>query len=253
LQQVWLQINPLGLILVMVYWQWYPGMSDSIETCVVIAAYNEAPVIGRVLGELCQFPYRVVLVDDGSTDRTLEEARNFPITILHHATNLGQGAALQTGITFALQDPTLRTIVTFDGDGQHDPRDIAGLEEALHKGVDVALGSRFIQGGQAWNMPLQKRLALMLAIRVTHWMTGLPLTDTHNGLRAFSRSAAAKIQIRQNGMAHASEILSQIALLKLRYCEAPVTIRYTNYSLHKGQSILNSINILWDILGGKIR
>jgi len=237
----------------MVYWHWYPGMNDLIEICVVIAAYNEAPAIGRVLGELCQFPYRVVLVDDGSTDHTLKEARSFPIIILCHATNLGQGAALQTGITFALQDPTIRTIVTFDGDGQHDPADIARLEEALHKGVDVALGSRFIQGGQAWKIPLQKRLALKLAIRVTRWMTGLPLTDTHNGLRAFNRAAAARIHIRQNGMAHASEILSQIALLKLRFCEVPVTIRYTNYSLHKGQSILNSINILWDILGGKIR
>jgi glycosyltransferase involved in cell wall biosynthesis len=220
---------------------------------VVIAAYNEAPAIGRVLAELCQAPYRVVLVDDGSIDSTLKEARRFPVTILHHAVNLGQGAALQTGVTFALQDPSIQTIVTFDADGQHDPADIAHLEAALRQGFDVALGSRFMQGGQAQNMPRQKQFALRLAVLVTKWLTGLPLTDTHNGLRAFTRQAAARLHINQNGMAHASDILAQVAALKLHYCEVPVTIRYTKYSIHKGQSLLNSINILWDILGGKIR
>ena len=223
------------------------------QTCVVIAAYNEAPAIGRVLAELCQTPYRAIVVDDGSNDRTADEAMRYPVTILRHAVNLGQGAALQTGITFALQDPSTQAIVTFDGDGQHDPADIPQLEAALRQGFDVALGSRFIVGGQAQNMPAPKRLALRLAIRVTRWLTRLPLTDTHNGLRAFSRLAAARIHIRQNGMAHASEILAQIAALKLRYCEVPVTIRYTTYSIRKGQSLWNSINILWDILGGKVR
>ncbi len=228
-------------------------MNAPTQTCVVIAAYNEAPVIGRVLSELRQYPYRVVVVDDGSTDCTVEEARRFPVTILRHTVNLGQGAALQTGIRFALQNPSIQTIITFDADGQHDPADIARLEEALRQGFDVALGSRFMQGGQAKNMPQQKRLALRLAVRITQWLTGLPLTDTHNGLRAFDRKAAARLRIHQNGMAHASEILAQIAALHLRYCEVPVTIRYTQYSIHKGQSLLNSINILWDILGGKIR
>jgi glycosyltransferase involved in cell wall biosynthesis len=228
-------------------------MNTPTQTCVVIAAYNEAPAIGRVLAGLCQSSYRVAVVDDGSTDGTLEEALRYPVTVLRHPINLGQGAALQTGITFALQDPTIQSIVTFDGDGQHDPADVARLEEVLGQGFDVALGSRFIQGGQAQGMPRPKRLALRLAIQITKWLTGLPLTDTHNGLRAFTRQAAARLHIRQNGMAHASEILAQVAALKLRYCEVPVTIRYTHYSLHKGQSLLNSINILWDILGGKIR
>jgi polyprenyl-phospho-N-acetylgalactosaminyl synthase len=223
------------------------------STCVVMAAYNEAPAIGRVLAELCQKPYRVVVVDDGSSDGTCETALNFPVTVLQHATNLGQGAALQTGILFALRDPFIQTIVTFDADGQHDPADIVRLVEALQKNYAVALGSRFMAGGQASNMPLMKRLTLKLAVSITRWMTGLPLTDTHNGLRAFTRQAASQIHIRQNGMAHASEILSQIAALKLPYCEVPVSIRYTDYSKRKGQSILNSLNILWDILGNKLR
>jgi polyprenyl-phospho-N-acetylgalactosaminyl synthase len=222
------------------------------QTCVVMAAYNEAPAIGRVLDELCQLPCRVVVVDDGSTDGSSDAALNYPVTVLRHATNLGQGAALQTGITFALRDPAVQTIITFDADGQHDPADIARLEAALQN-HDVALGSRFMAGGLAADMPAPKRLTLKLAVTITRWMTGLPLTDTHNGLRAFTRQAASQIRIRQNGMAHASEILSQVATLKLRYCEVPVRIRYTDYSKRKGQSIFNSLNILWDILGNKLR
>jgi glycosyltransferase involved in cell wall biosynthesis len=228
-------------------------MIEPIQTAVVIPAYNEAPAIGPVLVELCALGYRVIVVDDGSVDNTQEVALQYPVTLLHHATNLGQGAALQTGITFALQDSSIQTIITFDSDGQHNPAAIADLLAALEGGFDVALGSRFMPGGQAQNIPWLKKMTLRLAIQITRRMTGLHLTDTHNGLRAFRRSAAAKIRIRQNGMAHASEILSEVALLDLRYCEVPVDIHYTAYSLHKGQSILNGVNILWDILGGKIR
>ena len=228
-------------------------MNDPIQTCVVIPAYNEAPAIGKVLAELCPYAYDVVVIDDGSTDGTLNEACAFPVTILHHTINLGQGAALHSGITFALKNPAIQTIVTFDADGQHDPANIARLIGALEGGFEVALGSRFMQGGQAVRIPTLKRLTLSLAIRITRRMTGLPLTDTHNGLRAFRREAAARIEIHQNGMAHASEILSQIARLHVRYCEVPVTVRYTEYSLHKGQSVLNSFNILWEIIGGKMR
>jgi len=228
-------------------------MSEPTCTAVVIPAYNEAPAIGRVLSELCPLACRIIVVDDGSSDQTLEVAAQFPVAILRHSTNLGQGAALQTGITYALRDPAVEIIVTFDSDGQHDPAAIADLEAALRSGYDVALGSRFMPGGAAQNIPWLKRAVLWLAVRITRRMTGMSLTDTHNGLRAFTRAAASKICIRQNGMAHASEILSQVALYGMRYCEVPVNIHYTDYSLHKGQSIWNSVNILWDILGGKIR
>ncbi len=229
------------------------GVGHSDPVCVVIPAYNEAPAIGKVLSELCAYPYQVLLVDDGSTDGTTDIARPFPVTILRHAINLGQGAALHTGIQFALRDAAVQAIVTFDADGQHDPANVARLVEALSQGYDVALGSRFILGGEAISIPWRKRFLLLLAVWITQRMTGLPLTDTHNGLRAFTRAAAAKIRITHNGMAHASEILSQVALLGLRYCEVPVSVRYTEYSLHKGQSILNSLNILWEIIGGKMR
>ena len=229
-------------------------MATQAEIWVVIPAYNEEQAIDTVLGELTSYPYNVVVVNDGSSDQTAQVARRHPVTVLSHVINLGQGAALQTGIQYALSFPSTRYIVTFDADGQHDPTDIQRMLDACEQQqVQVVLGSRFVPGGQTVNMSLLKRLVLKLAIWYTRLTCGLPLTDTHNGLRVIRADAAALIKIRQNGMAHASEIISQIAALKLSYCEAPVKVIYTPYSIRKGQSISNGLNILWDILAGKLR
>jgi hypothetical protein len=91
------------------------------------------------------------------------------------------------------------------------------------------------------------------ALILTRLTSGLRLTDTHNGLRAFKLPAARQLQLTYNRMAHASEILARISERKLRYCEVPVTIRYTHYSLTKGQSILESVNVLWDMLSARMR
>lgn len=220
---------------------------------VVIAAYNEATAIGEVLRGLGEYPYRLVVVDDGSKDGTAQQALKFPVTVLRHAVNLGQGAALQTGMRYALQQGA-GFIVTFDADGQHNPADIEKMVAACRDGkCAVALGTRFAVGGEARAITFKKRWLLRVAIWLTRWMTGLKVTDTHNGLRAFTRQAAEKIEIRQNGMAHASEILNQIASQKLSFIEVPVTIVYTPYSLKKGQSLWNGINILWELLSGKLK
>jgi glycosyltransferase involved in cell wall biosynthesis len=229
-------------------------MNPSAETWVIIPAYNESQVIGQVLTDLCPCPYHFVVVDDGSQDATPEIVRQYPVTLLRHLTNLGQGAALQTGISYALSFPSTRYLVTFDADGQHHPEDIRRMLKACQEGnYDVALGSRFIAGGRAANIRAVKQIGLKLAIALTRLTTGLNLSDTHNGLRVFTRQAATRIKITQNGMAHATEILNEIARLKLRYVEVPVSILYSAYSVSKGQSLWNGINILWDILFGKIR
>jgi polyprenyl-phospho-N-acetylgalactosaminyl synthase len=221
---------------------------------IIVPAHNEAQVIDNVLRQLAKSAYHIIVVDDGSEDETYRRALDFRATVLRHVCNLGQGAALQTGISFALRKMGAKFIVTFDSDGQHLVEDIQRLLEPLHRGThDVVLGSRFAAGGAAVDIGALKKLVLRLAVAFTHFTTGLSVTDTHNGLRAFTAEAATQIRITQNRMAHASEILSQIAVRKLRYCEVPVTVRYTEYSRRKGQSLLNSINILWDIVKGKIR
>lgn len=229
-------------------------MKKRPETWVVVPAYNEEKAIGTVLAKLVGYPYGIVVVDDGSADNTAKKAEAFPVTVLRHVCNLGQGAAIQTGISYALRFPETRFVVTFDSDGQHSPEDIERLLEPLRAGThDVVLGSRFLREGDARNIKTTKWVFLKLAVAFTRMSTGLALSDTHNGLRAFTAEAAAKLHITQNRMAHASEILSQIALLGLRWCEVPVTISYTNYSRAKGQSMLNSINILWDMARGRLR
>ena len=225
---------------------------------IIIPAYNEEKVIASVLKEFRDLPYQVVVVDDGSRDATRTAAlgvpMRFPVIVLRHLVNLGQGAALRSGIQFALRQPNAQQIVTFDADGQHHPADIAALLSAAQSdGVEVVLGSRFLPGSQRENMPASRSAAIKLAVVFTRLTTGLPLTDAHNGLRLFSRAAAARLQLTQNGMAHASEILSEVARLRLPYREAPVTVTYTEYSRSKGQSLWNSFNILWELITGWLK
>ena len=212
---------------------------------VIVAAYNEATVIARVVCELIGCGHRVVVVDDGSTDATGALALSAGAILLTHPVNLGQGAALQTGIAFALRRGA-DTIVTFDADGQHRPGEAADLVAALAaNNADFALGSRFLAATPA--MPRSRRLLLRMATAFTRLTTGLSVTDTHNGLRAMTRRGASRIALRQNRMAHASEILHCIARSGLAYVEVPVTVDYNAYSLAKGQRVSDSLRILLDL------
>jgi len=220
------------------------------QVYVVIAAYNEGAVIARVVTDVSRAGYRVVVVDDGSPDTTADIAHAAGAIVIRHPFNLGQGAALQTGIEYALAQAAA-VIVTFDADGQHRVSDIARLTAALAEDrADFALGSRFL--GQAPNLPALRRLMLQAATLFTRLTTGLAVTDTHNGLRAMTSRGAAAIRLRQNRMAHASECLSQIAASGLRYVERPVTIEYTAYSLAKGQSMRDAVLILLDLFARRL-
>jgi glycosyltransferase involved in cell wall biosynthesis len=215
------------------------------STWIVIAAYNEAAVIARVVADLRRLHHHVVVVDDGSRDETAGLAARAGACVLRHPVNLGQGAALQTGIEYALREGA-DFIVTFDADGQHRAGDIAALFAALvaHQ-AHFALGSRFLGGSVA--LPPARRLLLKAATWFTRLTTGLRVTDTHNGLRAMTREGARRIRLRQNRMAHASELLEQIAQSGLKYVEVPVTIEYSAYSLAKGQGLADSLMILVDL------
>ena len=217
------------------------------ETFVVVPAYNEASVIGDVVrGVLTAFP-NVVVVDDGSSDATAAVLRDLPATVVRHLINLGQGAALQTGIEYALRDPYTKYVVTFDADGQHRVADAVAMVEVLRADpeVDVVFGSRFLDGRTQASRP--KRMLLRAAVVYTNMTTKMRLTDAHNGLRAMNRRVAGHLRIRQNRMAHASEIVEQIGSAGFRYREHPVHIVYTDYSRAKGQSMLNSVNILTEM------
>jgi glycosyltransferase involved in cell wall biosynthesis len=215
------------------------------DVAVVIPALNESPVIGEVIAGLrTRFPL-VILVDDGSWDGTAQVARSAGARVARHGVNLGQGGALRTGLAAALRLPQVQWIVTFDADGQHQPDDAAALIDRARRGdVDIVLGTRF--GDQEVEAGLAKRLLLKAALVYTRAETKLPLTDTHNGLRAMSRSFAEGLNLRERGMGHATEILDHVARSGARWVEVPVHIRYTDYSKAKGQPMINSVNILFD-------
>ena len=220
-------------------------MTTKNDICVVIAAYNEAAMIARVVNEVRRADYRVVVVDDGSQDATAQVARAAGATVVQHPFNLGQGAALQSGIDLALASGA-EVIVTFDADGQHGAADIPRLAEALaEENADFVLGSRFLDASS--NIPRLRRLLLKAATVFTRVTTGLRLTDAHNGLRAMTRRGAGAIRLRQNRMAHASELLAQIGASGLHYVERPVTIHYSAYSIAKGQKTSDSVVILLDL------
>jgi glycosyltransferase involved in cell wall biosynthesis len=213
---------------------------------VVMPAFNEGEAIRPVVESLLAQGHHVVVVDDGSREPLLEVLHGTSVHLLRHVINLGQGAALQTGIRYALARGA-ELIVTFDADGQHQSTDVDALTAPIRaQRAEVALGSRFLAGGHAVRISRSKQLVLKLAVVFSRWTTGLSLTDTHNGLRAFSRRAAQTLHITQNGMAHASQILQQIALHRLAYVEVPVTVVYSDYSMRKGQRVTNAFNILWD-------
>ncbi len=220
------------------------------DVFVIIPAYNEEKVIEKVLHELSPMHYSIVLVDDGSFQDLGLLLKGFPLFLLRHKVNLGQGAALQTGIEFALARKA-KFIVTYDADGQHQATDIDKLLGPLvTREADITLGSRFILNTS--RIPAGKRIVLQIARFINFFFTGLLLTDAHNGLRAMTREAAVKIRFRQSGMAHATEIIGEIRKHRLRYKEIPVTIQYTDYSKQKGQTVWGSFRILFDILLNKI-
>lgn len=221
---------------------------DSEPLYIVVPAYREAGVIAGTVAGLLSVCSNVVVIDDGSPDATADCACAAGATVIRHPVNLGQGAALQTGIVYAL-DRGARFIATFDADGQHRPQDIATMLQRLKvDGLDIVLGSRFL--GQAEHLPPLRRVVLKAAVLFTRLTTGLKVTDTHNGLRVMTADAARQLNLVQDRMAHASEMLAQIAEHKLKYAEVPVTVSYSAYSLHKGQRLSGAFRVLADLVIG---
>ncbi len=221
---------------------------------IVIAAFNESRSIVKVVKDLKKGGYKnIVVVDDGSKDNTFELAKSQNVFVVKHIINRGQGAALKTGIDFALKQGA-GIIVTFDADGQHNVSEIIKLISQVSSGkFDVALGSRFLRKETAAKVPFMRRFLLKGSVFITRCFYGIKLTDTHNGFRALSRTAAQKIKITSNTMEHASEIIEEISKNKLRYIEVPVTIKYSRYSLEHGHgSFFGALKVFFKMIVKKI-
>jgi glycosyltransferase involved in cell wall biosynthesis len=225
---------------------------NNSDVFVIVPCYNEQhSILLDVLVQLLKAEYNVVLVDDGTTEKIKLSLANESLHVIRHRINLGQGAALETGTNYALQKKA-KYIIHFDADGQHCASDIPDLlNPLLTDNADIVFGSRFL-GTDATQIPSTKRILLQIARYINYVFTGILLTDAHNGLRALNLKAASQLRITENRMAHASELLMLVRNKKLRYTEVPVQIKYTAYSLQKGQSIWNSIRIFFDLILHKL-
>lgn len=226
--------------------------TSNSDVFVVIPAYNEGGVLAKTVWPLLQHGYSIVVVDDGSSDGCGETLRGMPVHGLRHSVNLGQGAALMTGVEYALRNGA-RYIVHFDADGQHPADAIERFLEPLRAGeCDIVTGSRFLNPEDVKLVPAPRRMLLRMAVIVSGLLTREWLTDAHNGFRVMTAEAAGKLRLRENGFAHATEILDRIREAGLRLRELPVAIQYTEHSMAKGQSGLNGVNILIEVVLRKL-
>jgi len=227
---------------------------DTSGVWIIVPAFNEAQVIGDVVADLRSVFANVVCVDDGSRDDTGDVALRSGAHVVRHPVNLGQGAAIQTGVEYARRRSGAAVFATFDADGQHRVNDVARMAQRLAQGdADIVIGTRFA-GDITSNTPPLKRVILRAAAWLSPSSRRLGLTDAHNGLRVFNRTVADHLNLTMNGMSHASEFIKLIDENRWRAVEEPVEILYTDYSMSKGQPLLNGVNIVFDgFLRGRMR
>lgn len=221
-------------------------LPDFSDTWLVIPCYNEGQVIFDVIENARRTFPNIVAVNDGSRDDSAAAIHAAGAHLVNHPVNLGQGAAIQTGVEYARAQPGAKYFVTFDADGQHQVKDVVAMVERLRKEpFDIIVGTRFA-GQDNSQVPWIKRVVLKTVVMLSPRTKRLGLSDAHNGLRAFNRKVAEEMDIRMNGMSHASEIVTMIDTQGWRVAEQPVDILYTEYSMSKGQSLINGVNILAD-------
>ncbi|OFO43944.1 glycosyltransferase family 2 protein [Corynebacterium sp. HMSC073D01] len=218
------------------------------DTWLIIPCFNEGTVIGDVIRHARETFPNIVAVNDGSSDNSAEEIHKAGAHLVNHPVNLGQGAAIQTGVEYARSQPGAQYFVTFDADGQHQVKDVVAMLDRLrNEDVDIIVGTRFgCPRKEDDQVPWIKRLVLKTVVLLSPRTRKLRLTDAHNGLRVFNKKVADELNIRMNGMSHASEFVAQMDERGWRVSEQPVDILYTEYSMSKGQSLINGVNILAD-------
>ena len=216
------------------------------NVCVLIPVYNESKKISGVVAQLKNHFNNIIVVNDGSTDSTLEVIKHLDVIVINHALNLGQGAAISSGLKFIKDLENISAVITFDADGQHSVKDaVSFANEIIDCKEDVIFGSRFLE--HKLNIPTLKRFVLSLVTFITNKLTKMNLTDTHNGLKAYKKSVLKDIDITIDGFAFESEIINIVSRKKISYKEMSTNTLYTDYSKNKGQKLRNGLVILEDL------
>ena len=206
-------------------------MIPSEQVWIVMPVFNESRVLNDVVTEINRAGWNnIIIVDDGSHDNTHDIASTLPgVVALRHKINRGKGAAVKTGMQ-AAKLKGARIVVTLDGDGQHNPQDIAPMVKLIEQDYEVVLGSRL---HNPQGMPRHKVLANHIGNLITWALFGIRVTDSQSGFRAFSQKALELVDTIGDDYEYDSEIIQQIKLHRLSYTEVPIEVRYTKYSLGK--------------------
>ena len=214
---------------------------------ILVPAFNESKVIRKTLEELLLEFCNVVVVNDGSTDNFTQSTEGLNITVLNHEVNLGVGAAVQTGFEYVCKKPSAYAVITFDADGQHSVHDAVSIAEAINKSSEgIIFGSRFIEHHK--NIPFIKRIVLTIIAKITTFVTGVNLTDAHNGLKAYKVNTIKELDLKFSGYSYESELIKEVSLKNISYKEISTDVKYTNYSISKGQKLSDGLLILEDLL-----
>lgn len=222
-----------------------------MKRLIIVPAFNEAPIIFKTLTQLKQVlkkvaQFDIVVIDDGSSDNTLAETKRAQVKVIRHKLNRGLGGALGTGLTYA-KNNNYDLAITFDADGQHDPKDIAKAMKPIEQNqADLVIGSR--TKSKQGQMPIDRTIINWASNIVTLILFGFWTSDSQSGFRAFSKKALNCIEIKTERMEVSSEIFSEVKKHHLKVTEVPIRIIYTPYSRSKGQDNLNALAVLYKLL-----
>jgi len=212
-----------------------------LKTCAVIPAFNEEKNIANVVNETKKHVDTVIVVDDGSTDKTPKEATKADI-FLKHIVNMGKGFALQTGVERALMED-VNVIVCLDGDNQHNPGDIPKLVGALiEQDMDIVFGSRSLNGDMPWVL----RFGNWWLCKSAQMLFGSSISDSQTGFKAFRKETYDKIRWKSKSYSMDSEIIMRVGKNNLRHVQVPIKTHY--HCGHKGTTIIDGLRIFRDML-----
>ncbi len=222
-------------------------MKESPPPRVIVGtpAYNEGKYIGSIVVQARQYTDEIIVVDDGSIDHTAKIAELAGATVIRHATNKGYGCAIQSILAEAKKrDPDI--LVILDADAQHNPDEIPALARAITEGFDIVIGSREMQKNI---IPFYRRLGQRVLSSLTYVVSQKKLSDTESGFRAYSRKAIAALELKEQGMAISSEIVSTATRKGLRVTEIPISVTYSKDSstmnpIRHGFGVLNRIMVM---------
>ncbi len=210
----------------------------------IIPAYNEGKNITRIIKKTKKYAGNVVVVDDGSNDRTKAAADEAGAIVLRHVTNLGKGAALKTGCDYAARKGA-KFMIAIDADAQHNPSDIPRFAEKLEK-YDIVFSYR----KPSRKMPLVLRFGNWFISNVARALYGISLKDTQCGFRAFSREAYKKIRWNASDYSMESEMITRVGKQRLKYVQIPIETIYSDK--YKGTTVIDGVKIVLNMLWWKL-